>query len=144
MLLDANANRNFGLYLEIIKLDEFFSIFFKQIEDSTLCIQMEGVDYMSSAGHVLSHPVCVSSFHISDGVWHDIRAERYGHNLLLEIDDGDSQKRNTSLVPLLMPRDIVNPPGEFFISSQGVMIGGVPEFVGAKVVTIHHDLENSK
>ena len=105
----------------------------------------EGIDYMTASTSGLSSPICVSSMSIADGKWHDVRIERQGHNLVLEIDDGDGIKRNDSLVPLIMPEDVVNPPGKFEPNDQeGIVLGGVPEFVGIRVVTIHQDLKHCK
>ena len=98
----------------------------------------------SSRPH-LQDSVCVWSAPINDGKWHDIRAERHGHNMVLEVDDGDMWKRNESLVSLITPESNNIPPGLLKIDKQdGVTVGGTPEFVGISVVTVSKDLVNSK
>ncbi|XP_047482584.1 neural-cadherin-like [Penaeus chinensis] len=96
-------------------------------------------------GHVCAklmlHPapevqLCLAHAHLSDGVWHSVRVERYGQWVELVVDEGDGPLYNTTptpdalggwSAPLLLDRQ------------EGVLVGGSPEYVGVSLFTVHHD-----
>ena len=61
----------------------------------------------------------------------------------MEVDDGDIWRRNESLKTL---EDInLGIPGGLEIDKQdGLILGGIPEFVGVDMATVHDDLKDSK
>nr|XP_027223609.1 putative neural-cadherin 2 [Penaeus vannamei] len=96
-------------------------------------------------GHVCAklvlHPapevqLCLAHAHLSDGVWHSVRVERFGQWVELVVDEGDGPLYNTTptpdtlggwSVPLQLDRQ------------EGVLVGGSPEYVGVSLFTVHHD-----
>lgn len=92
--------------------------------------------------------VCVESYPLGDGTWHTIRAERHGHNLVISVDDGDYWQRNESLLSLANSSDerqARGPPIPLEIDKHdGVTVGGLPEFVGVRLVTVHDDLQDGE
>ncbi|XP_071536735.1 putative neural-cadherin 2 isoform X2 [Panulirus ornatus] len=91
--------------------------------------------------------VCVESYPLGDGRWHTITAERHGHNLVISVDDGDDWRKNESLLSLETTgeeRHDRGPPTPLEIDKHdGVTVGGLPEFVGVRLVTVHDDLQDT-
>ncbi|XP_064095252.1 LOW QUALITY PROTEIN: putative neural-cadherin 2 [Macrobrachium nipponense] len=97
---------------------------------------------------------CVEGYLLSDGEWHTIWVERHGHNLLVSVDDGDGWRHNETLPSLVMassrsagggdPQDLASvAPVPLVVDKQdGVTVGGLPEYVGVSLVTVHEDLSN--
>ncbi|XP_066952072.1 neural-cadherin-like isoform X1 [Macrobrachium rosenbergii] len=92
---------------------------------------------------------CVEARPVGDGHWHTIRAERHGHNLLISVDGGDEWRVNRS-IPSLMPgrpvlqEEMAGPPMPLEIDKHdGVTVGGLPEFLGVKLVTVGEDLQDT-
>ncbi|MPC21297.1 Neural-cadherin [Portunus trituberculatus] len=86
---------------------------------------------------------CVEGRPLGDGLWHTIRAERSGHNLVLSVDDGDGWRRNESLVSFLSDPITVTRPAPLLVDKHdGVSVGGIPEFSGVTLITVHDDLHD--
>lgn len=88
--------------------------------------------------------MCVERRPLGDGAWHTVAAERHGHNLLVSVDDGDGWRRNETLVSLMVPRVKGPPPPLAVDKHDGVTVGGLPEFMGVDLVTVHDDLQDSE
>ncbi|KAK7071829.1 hypothetical protein SK128_016925 [Halocaridina rubra] len=92
---------------------------------------------------------CAEGRPIGDGKWHTIRAERRGHSITIDVDDGDEWRHNHSFPSLTAWRenhgDVRGPPMPLEIDKHdGVTIGGLPKFIGVKLVTVGDDLHDSK
>ena len=112
-------------------------------DSSDLSLIFGDQDTLESYADAHYSRICVLSNPISDGAWHRVRAERYGHNIILEVDDGDLWWRNESLKSLEDPN--LGIPGSFEVDKQdGIILGGIPEFSGMDVLTVHDDLSDSK
>ncbi|XP_071534252.1 neural-cadherin-like [Panulirus ornatus] len=99
-----------------------------------------------------SRGVCVEGRPLGDGEWHTVRAERHGHNLVVSVDDGDAPRRNVSLASLMVPSggddddadDTSKPPAPLDVDKHdAVTVGGVPEFAGVSLLSVHDDLRDS-
>lgn len=99
--------------------------------------------------------VCVVGRPLGDGLWHTVTAERYGNNLLIRVDDGDSWTRRNDSLPTLTTghttagrgRGAGEAPSLVPLETDkhdGVTIGGLPQLEGSKVIEIHQDLQNSE
>ncbi|XP_068229632.1 putative neural-cadherin 2 [Palaemon carinicauda] len=93
----------------------------------------------------ISQTVCIEGFIMGDNNWHLLRAERHGHNLKLAVDDGDGLLQNESF-PSLVTDGAQDWMKEIPVSlevnrNDGVTIGGVPEYAGTKLLTVHNDLQ---
>ncbi|XP_063874461.1 putative neural-cadherin 2 isoform X1 [Scylla paramamosain] len=87
--------------------------------------------------------VCVERRPLGDGSWHTVAAERHGHNLLVSVDDGDGWRRNETLASLTVP-GVKGPPLPLAVDKHdGVTVGGLPEFTGVDLVTVHDDLQDT-
>nr|XP_027236123.1 putative neural-cadherin 2 [Penaeus vannamei] len=88
---------------------------------------------------------------LGDGAWHTLRAERHGHNLVVSVDDGDAWRRNESLVSLgkdaakgVSEQAKGEPPAPLVVDKHdGVTLGGLPEFMGVNLVSVHEDLQDA-
>ncbi|XP_069159473.1 uncharacterized protein [Procambarus clarkii] len=104
------------------------------------CVSVSGAGWATRAA-------CVEGRPVGDGAWHTIVAERHGHNLAVSVDDGDGWRRNESLVSLLQgpgARGVRVSPGPLEVDKHdGVTVGGMPEFAGVSLVTVHEDLSDS-
>ncbi|XP_066984935.1 putative neural-cadherin 2 [Macrobrachium rosenbergii] len=93
--------------------------------------------------------VCVEGRPLGDGHWHTIRAERHGHNLLISVDGGDEWRVNKSIPSLTDGKsspqeEMGGPPMPLEIDKHdGVTVGGLPEFLGVKLVTVGDDLQEA-
>lgn len=88
---------------------------------------------------------CVEGRPVGDGLWHTVRAERRGHNLILRVDDGDGWRRNESLVSLLPLPAAAFPPEALVVDKHdGISVGGIPEFSGVKLIAVQDDLHDSE
>ncbi|XP_071513352.1 putative neural-cadherin 2 [Panulirus ornatus] len=98
--------------------------------------------------------VCLDGFPLGDGSWHTVRVGRHGHNMIISVDDGDGWRQNQTLASLLtnttttdsghVQAVVTVPPVSFSIDKQdGMIVGGIPEFVGVTLATVHDDLQNS-
>ncbi|XP_042231102.1 putative neural-cadherin 2 [Homarus americanus] len=91
--------------------------------------------------------VCVENRPLGDGEWHTVVAQRHGDNLLVSVDDGDGWPRRNDSLPTLTPTTtgagVVGkvPPTPLDVDKHdAVTVGGLPEFVGVKLLAVHHDL----
>ncbi|XP_069945504.1 putative neural-cadherin 2 isoform X2 [Cherax quadricarinatus] len=102
------------------------------------CASVSGAGWAARAA-------CVEGRPVGDGAWHTIIAERHGHNLVVRVDDGDGWRCNESLASLLSPaRDARSSPAPLEVDKHdGVTVGGMPEFAGVNLVTVHDDLSDS-
>ncbi|XP_042242202.1 putative neural-cadherin 2 isoform X2 [Homarus americanus] len=102
------------------------------------CVSVSGAGWAARAA-------CVEGRPVGDGAWHTVRAERHGHNLVISVDDGDGWRRNETLASLLNPaQDTSTPPAPLEVDKHdGVTVGGVPEFAGVSLTTVHDDLTES-
>ncbi|XP_069945615.1 putative neural-cadherin 2 isoform X3 [Cherax quadricarinatus] len=96
--------------------------------------------------------VCVEGRPLADGNWHTIIAERYGYNLVISVDDGDGWSRRNESLPQLTLLTLGHKegdgqetwPGTLQIDKHdAVTVGGVPEFVGVRLIAVHHDLNQT-
>ncbi|XP_064116623.1 putative neural-cadherin 2 [Macrobrachium nipponense] len=95
--------------------------------------------------------VCVEGRVVGDGQWHTVRAERHGHSLLISVDGGDEGRVNRSIPSLMAPgrpsslqEESAGPPMPLEIDKHdGVTVGGLPEFLGVKLVTVAEDLQDT-
>ncbi|XP_068229142.1 putative neural-cadherin 2 [Palaemon carinicauda] len=89
--------------------------------------------------------VCIEGFVIGDNNWHLLRAERYGHNLKISIDDGDGFLQNESFPSLVTHADedwVREMPVPLEVNkNDGITIGGMPEYTGTKLIAVHDDLQ---
>ncbi|XP_064120596.1 putative neural-cadherin 2 [Macrobrachium nipponense] len=92
-----------------------------------------------------SQIVCIEGFLLGDDKWHLLRAERNGHNLKIAVDDGDGFLQNESFPSLVTHRAedwIKEMPMSLEVNrNDGVTIGGIPEYTGTKLLTVHNDLQ---
>ena len=96
--------------------------------------------------------VCLESFPLGDGQWHTLHVGRYGHNLAIGVDDCDGWKQNETLASLRTSTDhgelrdlYLPPPTPLTVDRKdGVLLGGIPEFVSLSLVAVHDDLTDSK
>ncbi|XP_063879939.1 putative neural-cadherin 2 isoform X2 [Scylla paramamosain] len=87
---------------------------------------------------------CVEGRPLGDGLWHTIRAERRGHNLVLSVDDGDGWRRNESLASFLSDPVTITRPAPLLVDKHdGISVGGIPEFSGVTLITVHDDLHDT-
>lgn len=111
-----------------------------------------GVACMALTADEAAREVCLESFPLGDGQWHTLRMARYGHNLIIAVDDGDGWKQNATLASLHTDSDgmelqdiFTQPPTPLQVDKKdGVLLGGIPEFVSLSLVAVHDDLTNSK
>ncbi|XP_064098213.1 neural-cadherin-like [Macrobrachium nipponense] len=114
-----------------------------QLRAGVACASVSGAGWAARGA-------CVEGRPVGDGHWHTVRAERHGHNLLISVDGGDEWRVNRS-IPSLVPEetslqeeDIVGPPVPSEIDKlDGVTVGGLPEFLGVKLVTVGDDLQDA-
>ena len=90
--------------------------------------------------------VCLPSSVVTDGMWHTVIASRHGHNLLLEIDDGDQiYERNETLLTLEKMLSDLGPPSKLVVDKQdGISMGGKPYFSGINVINVGEDFYESE
>ncbi|KAK8374085.1 hypothetical protein O3P69_014994 [Scylla paramamosain] len=97
---------------------------------------------MSGAGWA-ARKACVERRPLGDGTWHTVVAERHGHNLRLSVDDGDGWSLSETLASVDTPAGEEPPPSLMVDKHDGVTVGGLPEFVGVNLVTVHDDLQDT-
>ncbi|XP_063876230.1 putative neural-cadherin 2 [Scylla paramamosain] len=76
--------------------------------------------------------LCLSRAALTDGHWHSLIATRYGSATFLEVDDGDGDLYNASLV--LEGEQLLNVDKQ-----EGVRVGGSPYFQDTGVLKINND-----
>lgn len=116
-----------------------------QLRAGVACASVSGVGWAATTA-------CVEARPLGDGAWHTLRAERHGHNLVVSVDDGDAWRRNESLVSLgkdaakgVSEQAKGEPPAPLVVDKHdGVTLGGLPEFMGVNLVSVHEDLQDSK
>ncbi|XP_076032740.1 neural-cadherin-like isoform X2 [Oratosquilla oratoria] len=123
------------------------SSFTLTLENGLACVVVQGGE------HRTKQRLCLTSRPVNDGVWHYLRAERYGANLLISMDDGDSWRQNATIYTLVTVKEKLSlrsrkkSPELLKLlnvdKQEGVHIGGTPEFLGVSVLKVHRDLENS-
>ena len=118
-----------------IKIHNFYSV--EQLQASVACVSVSGVGWATRSACVERHP-------LGDGVWHTVVAERHGHNLLVSVDDGDGWRRNETLASLAAAAPLGSPPSLVVDKHNGVTVGGLPEFEGVDLVTVHDDLRDGE
>ncbi|CAL4133360.1 unnamed protein product, partial [Meganyctiphanes norvegica] len=97
---------------------------------------------LSSVG-AASQGTCVDGRLLNDGTWHTVAAERHGNNLIVTVDDGDTWRRNESL-PVFTGEEVGRLPATLKVDKQdGVTVGGLPEFIGVDLASVHDDLADS-
>ncbi|XP_064116011.1 LOW QUALITY PROTEIN: putative neural-cadherin 2 [Macrobrachium nipponense] len=95
--------------------------------------------------------VCVEGRPVGDGQWHTVRAERHGHSLVISVDGADEGRVNRSIPSLVAPgrlsnlqEEVKGPPMPLEIDKHdGVTVGGLPEFLGVRLVTVAEDLQGT-
>ncbi|KAG0725905.1 Neural-cadherin [Chionoecetes opilio] len=87
--------------------------------------------------------VCVARRPLGDGAWHTVVAERHGHNVRVSVDDGDGWCLNESLASVHTAGGAGAPPPLMLDKHDGVTVGGLPEFLGVNLVTVHDDLQDT-
>ena len=89
---------------------------------------------------------CLPAESVNDGVWHTVTARRFGHQLLLEIDDADQfYERNDTVVMLAQDSASMESPHKLLVDKQdGICLGGKPHFDGINVVGVEEDFYDSK
>lgn len=118
-----------------IKIHKFYSV--EQLQAGVACVSVSGAGWAARRACVERHP-------LGDGAWHTIAAERHGHNLLVSVDDGDGWRLNETLASLAATSRLGPPPPLRVDKHDGVTVGGLPEFVGVDLVTVHNDLQDSE
>ncbi|KAK4298046.1 hypothetical protein Pmani_029581 [Petrolisthes manimaculis] len=118
------------LHLAAHHREAAFSI---HLREGVACVSVSG------AGGVVTHTVCVEGHTLGDGLWHTIRAERHGHSLVVEVDDGDDWRHNDSLIWWMS----TSPQPLHLDKHDGVTVGGLPHFDGVSLVNVHHDLHDT-
>ncbi|XP_064106311.1 putative neural-cadherin 2 [Macrobrachium nipponense] len=130
--------------------------FQSQQTNKTLSLRLKnGVTCASVTHHKRAlSSVCVEGRPVGDGLWHTIRAECQGYNMIMSIDDGDGQRENSSLPYLLRHQT----ESEQVLSSEesripqlpleahegnSITLGGIPEFVGMELIGIYDDLNDT-
>lgn len=116
-----------------------------QLRAGVACASVSGVGWAATTA-------CVEARPLGDGAWHTLRAERHGHNIVVSVDDGDAWRRNESLVSLgkdaakgVSEQAKGEPPAPLVVDKHdGVTLGGLPEFMGVNLVSVHEDLQDSK
>ncbi|KAK4305007.1 hypothetical protein Pmani_023077, partial [Petrolisthes manimaculis] len=118
------------LHLAAHHREAAFSI---HLREGIACVSVSGT------GGVVTHTVCVEGHTLGDGIWHTIRAERHGHSLVVEVDDGDDWRHNDSLIWWMstLPQPL------HLDKHDGVTVGGLPYFDGVSLVNVHHDLHDT-
>ena len=111
--------------------------FVAQLQAGVACASVSG------AGWPIQR-VCVQRRPLGDGVWHTVAAERHGHNLLVSVDEGDGWRVNETLASLTAHGGLGPPPPLSVDKHDGVTVGGLPEFMGVNLVTVHDDLQDSE
>lgn len=81
---------------------------------------------------------------LGDGAWHTITAERWGHSLLVRVDDGDDWRCNETLVGLTSRASLAPPEPLRVDKHEGVTVGGLPQFMGVELMAVQDDLQDSK
>ncbi|XP_063876229.1 putative neural-cadherin 2 [Scylla paramamosain] len=76
--------------------------------------------------------LCLTKAALTDGRWHSVSATRYGSATFLEVDDGDGDLYNASLV--LEGEQLLDVDKQ-----EGVRVGGSPYFQEKGVLKIHND-----
>lgn len=87
---------------------------------------------------------CVSQRPLGDGAWHTVVAERHGHNLWVSVDDGEGWSFNETLESLDSLGGAKPPPPLMVDKHDGLTVGGLPEFTGVNLVTVHNDLQDGE
>lgn len=116
-----------------LKIRHFDSIV--QLQAGVACASVSGVGWANRQS-------CVKRGPLGDGRWHTIAAERHGHNLLVIVDDG--WHLNETLASLTEFDGLGPPPPLRVDKHDGVTVGGLPEFRGVNLVTVHDDLQDSE
>lgn len=81
---------------------------------------------------------------LGDGAWHTVVAERHGHNLWVSVDDGEGWSFNETLESLDSLGGAKPPPPLMVDKHDGLTVGGLPEFTGVNLVTVHNDLQDGE
>ncbi|CAL4086243.1 unnamed protein product, partial [Meganyctiphanes norvegica] len=106
---------------------------------------VDGRPCVSVTGTIAVGPItriCLDNIMIGDGMWHTVRAERHGHNLLVALDDGENGHLNETWS--LLGSHHLDPPAPLLVDPQeGVTVGGQPDHVGVSVIKIKGDLNSS-
>lgn len=123
-----------------------------QFLSGKLCASIQGVttyrahSFSQDTSGTPAREVCLPSDGVSDGVWHTITASRFGHELVLEIDDGDqTHERNETLVMLAQQASTMGPPHKLLVDKQdGISLAGIPQFAGVDVLNVEEDFYDSE
>ncbi|KAK4295368.1 hypothetical protein Pmani_032058, partial [Petrolisthes manimaculis] len=132
-----------GLLVQLASSDQFPALRL-HLRGGVVCSSLSGED-----SGVMD--VCLDSFPLADGLWHTLYLSRHGHNLAISADDGDGWRRNESLPSLLVvashgdlyPKVTETPLRLEVDSKDGVMVGGVAEFVRLSLVAVQEDLKDT-
>lgn len=108
-----------------------------QLQAGVACASVSGAGWAARR-------TCVERRPLGDGIWHTVAVERHGHNLRVSVDDGDGWCLNETLASLETPVGAGRPPPLMVDKHDGVTVGGLPEFLGVNLVTVHDDLQDSE
>lgn len=117
------------------KIHHLYSV--EQLQAGVACASVSGAGWVA-------RQTCVERRPLGDGAWHIIAAERHGDNLVVSVDDGNGWHLNETLASLAAPDGVVPPPSLRVDKHDGVTVGGLPEFRGMDLVTVHNDLQDSE
>lgn len=122
----------FSYYKKYHCVNSLYLLYDIQLRAGVACASVSGAGW-------LAHTVCVEGQPLGDGEWHTVRAERHGHSLVVEVDDGDDWRHNESLV-----WTSGLPPPLHLDKHDGVTVGGLPRFEGVSLVNVQNDLQDSE
>ncbi|KAF2364929.1 Laminin G domain [Trinorchestia longiramus] len=154
--LRLRTRRKSGLLLQLSAHHQT-AAFLLKFQRGKLCAFIKGVavykvpaspKFSSSSSSSFVSPVseaCLPADVVSDGQWHTVTARRYGHELLLEVDDADDARhRNESLVMLDEAAKLMRAPHRLVVDKQdGICMGGLPYFAGINVLSVDKDFYDS-
>ncbi|XP_069982972.1 putative neural-cadherin 2 isoform X4 [Penaeus vannamei] len=112
-----------------------------QLRAGVVCASVSGAGWAGAAVEA-----CVDGRPLGDGEWHTVSAERHAHNLLVGVDDGDAWRSNASLLSLEEAEGGPGrrrPPALDVDKQEGVVVGGLPVFEEAGLVSVRADLREA-
>lgn len=100
--------------------------------------------HRSKSGPENSNNVCITQQKVTDGEWHSVFAARFGHSLVLQLDAGEAWQFNETL-PLFGAKRNLTEPVNFWVDiREGVLVGGIPEYIKRNVSLVLQDLSDGK
>ena len=136
-------------------------------ETKNVDVSTEPKDKNQLSPNALNLSCCLNYARISDGNWHTVSLKRLGHDLLLQVDDGEAGKINLTSIDhqfnhhrksehrgtkffekvsrkSRILRRLTNPLPLEIDKQDGITIGGLPKYDGTTLVTVEHNFINSK